>query len=90
MDVELFRFFHWTKENGGNGGRKRGEKGEMVFGLNGRGASKKGGMYTRNDFQLGNLKVNCFLLKLNRKLRKNFQSPRRESNAQPSVLSETL
>ena len=37
-----------------------------------------------NDLQLGNLKVKCLLLKLNRKLRKMFLSPRRESNPQPS------
>ena len=32
------------------------------------------------------LKVNCLLLKLNRKLRKMFLSPRQESNPQPSDL----
>ena len=36
-----------------------------------------------NDLQLGKLKVNCLLLKLNRKLRKMFLSLRRESNPQP-------
>ena len=35
---------------------------------------------------LYNLLVNCLLLKLNRKLRKMFLSPRRESNPQPSDL----
>ena len=38
--------------------------------------------YIRNDLQLGNLKVNCLLLKLYRKLRKIFLSPKRESNPQ--------
>ena len=38
-----------------------------------------------ND-QLGNLKVNCLLLKISRKLRKIFLSPRRDSNPQPSDL----
>ena len=32
------------------------------------------------------LKVNCLLLKLNRKLKKMFASPRRELNPQPSDL----
>ena len=37
------------------------------------------------QLQLGKLKENCSLLKLYRKLRKMFLSPRRESNPQPSV-----
>ena len=36
------------------------------------------------DLQLGKLKENCLLLKLYRKLRKMFLSPRRESNPQLS------
>ena len=40
--------------------------------------------YIWNDLQLGKLNVNCLLLKLNRKLRKMFLSPTRESNAQSS------
>ena len=39
-----------------------------------------------DDLQLGILKENCLLLKLYRKLRKMFLSPRRESNPQPSNL----
>ena len=39
-----------------------------------------------DDLQLGKLKENCLLLKLYRKLRKMFLSPRRESNPQPSDL----
>ena len=38
------------------------------------------------QLQLGELKENCSLLKLYRKLRKMFLSPRRESNPQPSDL----
>ena len=38
------------------------------------------------DLQFGELKENCLLLKLYRKLRKMFLSPRRESNPQPSDL----
>ena len=37
-----------------------------------------------DDLQLGKLKENCLLLKLYRKLRKMFLSPRRELNPQPS------
>ena len=40
----------------------------------------------KDDLQLGKLKENCLLLKLYRKLRKMFLSPRRESNPQPSDL----
>ena len=39
-----------------------------------------------DDLQLGKLKENCLLLKLYRKLRKMFLSPRRKSNPQPSDL----
>ena len=39
-----------------------------------------------DDLQLGKLKKNCLLLKLYRKLRKMFLSPRQESNPQPSDL----
>ena len=39
-----------------------------------------------DDLPLGKLKENCLLLKLYRKLRKLFLSPRRESNPQPSDL----
>ena len=39
-----------------------------------------------DDLQFGKLKENCLLLKLYRKLRKMFLSPRRESNPQPSDL----
>ena len=40
----------------------------------------------KDDLQLDKLKGNCLLLKLYRKLRKMFLSPRRESNPQPSKL----
>ena len=40
-----------------------------------------------DDLQLGKLKENCLLLKLYRKLRKMFLSPRRESNPQASDIS---
>ena len=40
----------------------------------------------KDDLQLGKLKENCLLLKLYRKLRKMFLSPRLESNPQPSDL----
>ena len=43
-----------------------------------------------DDLQLGELKKNCLLLKLYRKLRKMFLSLRRESNPQPSDIRETL
>ena len=43
-------------------------------------------IYIRNDLQLGNLRENCLLLKLYRKLRKRFLNPRLESNPQPSDL----
>ena len=39
-----------------------------------------------DGLQLGKLKEDCLLLKLYRKLRKMFLSPRRESNLQPSDL----
>ena len=39
-----------------------------------------------DDLQLGEWKENCLLLKLYRKLRKMFLSPRRGSNPQPSDL----
>ena len=39
----------------------------------------------KDDLQLGKLKEHCLLLKLYRKLRKMFLSPRRESNPQPSI-----
>ena len=42
--------------------------------------------YIWNDLQLDNLKVNCLLLKLYRKLRNMFLSPRPESNPQSSDL----
>ena len=38
------------------------------------------------SLKIWNLKVNCLLLKLNRKLRKMFPSSRGKSNAQPSDL----
>ena len=40
----------------------------------------------KDDLQLGKLKENCLLLKLYRKLRNMFVSPRWESNLQPSDL----
>ena len=43
-----------------------------------------------DDLQLGELKENCLLLKLYRKLRKMFLSPRRELNPQPSDLHGLL
>ena len=44
----------------------------------------------KDDLQLSKLKENCLLLKLYRKLRKMFLSPRRESNPQPSHMSRLL